>query len=225
MNLAQAFQAQCHVTNNSPDWFVYSGASTHMASSLATLDSASTYAGSDHVVFGNGNTSSISHIGNSSISKDLKLSDAIVVPNFTKNLLSISKLTKDSLVDVLFSNPFFAIQNRATEEILAEGRCENGLYVLKNGQEVFLTNLRTSKLCASYELWHTRLVHAAFDTISLLNKSGCLSFTSLLPKPSICSSCQFSKSKQLSFTLNENVLCMCLIFSIVTYGGQHLFLQ
>lgn len=47
----------------------------------------------------------ISHIGKSSLSKYLKLLDVLVVPHFTKNLISISKLTKDSLVDVLFSNP------------------------------------------------------------------------------------------------------------------------
>lgn len=139
-NLAQAFQAQCHVTNNSSYWFIDSSDSTYMASSLEILDSDSTYTGSDHVVFGNGNTSSISHIGNSSISKDLKLSDVIVVPNFTKNLLSFSKLTKDSPVDVLFSNPFLVIQNRAIKEILASDRCENGLYVLNHGHQVFLTN-------------------------------------------------------------------------------------
>lgn len=131
---------QCHVTNNSPNWFVDSSASTHMKSSPTTLDSASTYTGSDHVVFRNGNTSSISYIGNSLISKDLKLSNLIVVPNLTKNLLSFSKLTKDSPVDVLFYNPFLAIQNHATKEILASGRCENGLYVLKHGHQVFLTN-------------------------------------------------------------------------------------
>lgn len=42
--------------------------------------------------------------------------------------------------------------------------------VLKDDLRVFLTTLKTSKLCASYELWHTRLGHAHFDTISLLNK-------------------------------------------------------
>lgn len=82
-----------------------------MTSSPTSLDSTTSYTVHDHVVFGNGNTSPISHIGNKSFSKDLNLSNVLVVPNITKNLLSISKLTNDSPVDVLFSKPFFAIQN------------------------------------------------------------------------------------------------------------------
>lgn len=71
-------------------------------------------------MFGNGNSSLISHIGNKSFSQDLKLSEALVVPNIIKNLISISKLTSDSPVDVLFSN-------RATKEIIARGKFENEL--------------------------------------------------------------------------------------------------
>lgn len=71
--------------------------------------------------FGNGNTSYISHIGKSLISRDLELSNVLVVPNLPKNLLSINKLKKESLVDILFSNLFYTIQNRATKEILARG--------------------------------------------------------------------------------------------------------
>lgn len=98
-------------------------------------------------------------------------------------------------MDVLFFNMFFAFQNHATKKIVARGRCENGVYVLKHGHQVFLTNLRTSKLCSSYKLWHTRLGHANFDIVSLLNNFDCLSFTSLSPKYGVCSSCQLSKSK------------------------------
>lgn len=42
----------------------------------------------------------------------------------------------------------------------------------------------------------------AYDTISVLNKTGCLVTTSILPKPNTCSSCHLSKSKRLSFDLN-----------------------
>lgn len=56
---------------------------------------------------------------------------------------------------------------------------------------------------ASYELWHSRLGHVAFDTILLLNKLGHLYVTSLLPKPIFCSSCQLSKGHRLQFDLND----------------------
>lgn len=107
--LAQAFHAQCHVTNRSPDSYVDSGATSHKMPSTTHLDSSSPYTGHEQVIFGNGKVSPISHIGTSTLLSNLVLSDVLVVPNLTKNLLSISKLTQDSPVDVLFSNPFFTI--------------------------------------------------------------------------------------------------------------------
>lgn len=53
VNLAQAFHAQCHVNDRSPDWYVDSGATAHMTPSTSTLDSATPYNGQDQVAFGN----------------------------------------------------------------------------------------------------------------------------------------------------------------------------
>lgn len=94
----------------------------------------------------------------------------MVVPNITKNLLSVSKLTEDNVVDVLSSYPHFFIQDRLTKQVLARGKGENGLYVLQTGHEAFVASTRSPK--ASYEVWHTRLGHVSFDTIANLNKHG-----------------------------------------------------
>lgn len=201
-NLATAFHARCHVADNSPDWYVDSGATAHMTPSTSNLDSAKSYSGIDHVTFGNGKSLPISLVGNSSFSKDIHLLDVLVVPHLTKNLLSISKLTNDYPVDILFSDSYFAIQNRLTKTILARGRVDHGLYILEHGQKALLASLSSNKLKASFEVWHSRLGHVSFDIISFLAKLGCFSVTLLLPKPYICSSCQLSKSKRLSFELN-----------------------
>ncbi|GJR00285.1 retrovirus-related pol polyprotein from transposon TNT 1-94 [Tanacetum coccineum] len=121
-NLAQAFHAQCNVVNDSPDWYVDSGASAHMTSSSAHMDSASTYSGNDRVSFDNGNVFSISHIGTSWIPPTINLLDVLSVPQLTKNLIYFSKLTKDNHVDVLFFDDVFIIQNRNSKEPLAQGR-------------------------------------------------------------------------------------------------------
>ncbi|GKB35432.1 retrovirus-related pol polyprotein from transposon TNT 1-94 [Tanacetum coccineum] len=199
-NLAEAFQAQCNTS--APDWFVDTGASAHMTSDSAHLDAAASYSGNESVIFGNGNSASISHIGRSYISPNISLLDVLVVPKLTKSLLSVSKLTQDNQVDVVFSDPMFFIQNRHSKETLAQGRRRNGLYVLEQGQQAFLAKLSSKRIQASFELWHSRLGHVSHDIISVLNKLGCLSVTSILPNPRICSSCQLSKSKRLSFDLN-----------------------
>ncbi|GJZ09562.1 retrovirus-related pol polyprotein from transposon TNT 1-94 [Tanacetum coccineum] len=201
-SLAQAFHAQCHVTTNNPDWHVDSGATDHMTPNFESLHHSTPYQGNEKVLFGDGKTLHISHKGSSTISNNIPLRNILVVPNLTKKLLSIRKLTSDYPVDVLFSQPFFHNEDRTTKRILASGNCENGLYVLKNEPCAFAATTTVSKK-DSYELWHARLGHVSFDVISVLNKLGVLSITSLLPKPIICTPCQLAKGQRLSF--NNNV--------------------
>lgn len=203
-NLAQAFGANCNISSErTSDWFLDTGASAHITSDTSTLDSCVPYSGNDHVVVGNGASLSISHTGKCQLTNNLCLLDVLVVPHITKNLLSISKLTSDYPVDVLFSNKSFAIQNRATKDIIARGKCDQGLYILEQGHPTFVAALHSKVLQASFELWHSRLGHVNFSIIELLNKLGHLSVTSVLPTPRICSPCQLAKSKRLSFDLNE----------------------
>ncbi|GKC18112.1 retrovirus-related pol polyprotein from transposon TNT 1-94, partial [Tanacetum coccineum] len=74
--------------------------------------------------------------------------------------------------------------------------------ILVNEPCAFASTTTVSKT-DSYELWHARLGHVSFDVISVLNKLGVLSITSLLPKPIICTPCQLAKGQRLSF--NNNV--------------------
>ncbi|KAJ0781817.1 putative RNA-directed DNA polymerase [Helianthus annuus] len=137
--LAKAFHAQCHVTDNSPDWNADTGATDHMQPGFEGLDHAAPYQGKSH--------------------------------------------------------------DRKTKRVLAKGVCENGLYVLKDSPQALVATTGVSTR-ASYELWHARLGHVSFDSISLLNKLGVLSVTSVLPKPNVCTPCQLSKSRRLSFEPN-----------------------
>ncbi|GJT37422.1 putative RNA-directed DNA polymerase [Tanacetum coccineum] len=109
-NLANAFHAQCDLSDTTPDWYVTdSGASTHMTSSPDILPNAYPHIGNQTVTFGNGQTLNVSHTGSNLFSNNIMLNDVLVVPHLTKNLLSISKLTSDNHVDVLFSQPYFTI--------------------------------------------------------------------------------------------------------------------
>lgn len=109
-NLAHAFTTNCNVHNNSSDWYVDFGASTHMTPSASNLTASTPYNGNEHVTFGNVNILNISRTGNASLTNVINLADVLVVPKHTKNLISISKLTFDSPVDVLFFNQKFTIQ-------------------------------------------------------------------------------------------------------------------
>ena len=58
-----------------------------------------------------------------------------------------------------------------------------------------MTILNSNKLQGSFELWHSRLGHVNYDTISHLRKTGHLSLSSVLPNPSLCASYEQAKSK------------------------------
>nr|GEX78696.1 zinc finger, CCHC-type, Gag-polypeptide of LTR copia-type [Tanacetum cinerariifolium] len=118
-NITQAFHADCNINEYTPDWYVDSSATAHMALSSTTLKSSVPYHGNEKVSFGNGNVLPVSRIGTLSINQNLKLQDVLIVPNIKKTLLSVSKLTNDYPVDFLFSRSFFAIQDSATKAILS----------------------------------------------------------------------------------------------------------
>lgn len=107
----------------------------------------------------------MSHICYYSLQNNIKLLDILVVPHLPKNLFSITKLTNDQPIDILLYYYFFALQNCLTQDILAQGRVKNGLYIPEQGHKSFLAKLSSNPLLASFELWHNHLGHATFDVI------------------------------------------------------------
>ncbi|KAM0067353.1 putative RNA-directed DNA polymerase [Helianthus debilis subsp. tardiflorus] len=187
-HLANSFQAQCQINPNNASWYADSGATDHKTQSTGNIHDIISCNGKDKVFFGDGKSLFISHRGHKTIGNNIHLKNVLVVPKITKNLLSINKLTMDNNVDVLFYQPNFYVQDRETGQVLAQGRCENELYVLNQDHQA-LSAVSINK--ASYELWHSRL-----------NKTGLVQVTSILPKPIVCSSCQISKAQKLPFDLN-----------------------
>nr|KAJ0191944.1 hypothetical protein LSAT_V11C800425760 [Lactuca sativa] len=111
------------------------------------------YTGDEKLQVGNGNHLSISHVGSSSISH-LKLPNVLIVPNLTKNLLSVSKLTEDNDVYMEFWPKSFSVKTFQGQTIL-QGDKHEGLYRLppSHTHKAF-TGSRTS-----LHGWHKRLAH------------------------------------------------------------------
>ena len=110
VQLAEAFTSLCSVSGNeASDWFLDIGASAHMTPPHSTLDHSTTYMGKDCVIVGNGASLPITHTGKLSPSPDLQLLDVLVVPHLTKKLLSMSKLTNDFPLSVMFTTNFLTV--------------------------------------------------------------------------------------------------------------------
>ncbi|KAI4338296.1 hypothetical protein L6164_016638 [Bauhinia variegata] len=92
-------------------WYIDSGASHHPTSDINNISIHSEYTRDDQVVVGNDMTLPITHTSTSSIDYSLSLKNVLHVPHITKNLLSISKLTKDNNVFLEFHPNHCLVKN------------------------------------------------------------------------------------------------------------------
>ncbi|MFS7901705.1 putative transcription factor interactor and regulator CCHC(Zn) family [Helianthus anomalus] len=143
--LAQAFHAQCQLNATIPDWTSDTGATTHMLPNASSLQNTSPLPGNQKVFFGNGQSLPISHVGQTKLFGNIVLNDVLVVPYF-QILLSIGKLTEDNHVDVVFSHPYFYIQDRLTKKTLAQGCREEGLMFFVQLMKLWFLHLLVHKL-------------------------------------------------------------------------------
>jgi len=145
VHLTKAFSS-CSIQDPSNlDWYPDNGATSHITNNANALDNATPYSGNDGVLVGNGESLPVTHIDSISALNSfnsLSLCDILVVPELTKNLISISSLTLDLNCCVIFVASSFTIQDLQTRAVLGTSRHRNGLYVLDRGQQAFLTLLR-----------------------------------------------------------------------------------
>ena len=117
-----------------PHWYSDTGATDHITSDLDRLALREQYHGGETVQVGNGAGLQIKHIGSCSINtatRPLALQNVLHVPDISKHLLSVHKLSRDNNVFFEFHPFHFLIKDRTTRRKLLEGRCESGLYPIK----------------------------------------------------------------------------------------------
>jgi hypothetical protein len=120
--------------NYDPNWYTDTGATSHMTYDKGNLRHSFVYHGYNHVIVGNGTHLKISHVGDTTLYSPhatLNLHDVLVVLAITKNLISVTKLTKDNLCHFEFHSFDFKIKDQTTGAILATGHRKGGLYALE----------------------------------------------------------------------------------------------
>jgi hypothetical protein len=184
-----------------PNWYSDIGATDHITSDLDRLVVRDQYQGNDMVQVGNGAGLKIMHVGSCSINTDtrpLALNNVLHVPKISKHLLSVHKLSRDNNVFFEFHPWYFLIKDRATRNLLLEGKCESGLYPLKPSDVEFIKQAFIS-YSACPDQWHARFGHPSSQVVrSLLSLHNlpCLQKSSML---SVCDACQLAKSHQLPY--------------------------
>ena len=167
----------------------------------------SIYRGYNHVIVGNGTRLKISHVGDTTLYSPhgkLHLHDVLVVPDIKKNLISVTKLTKDNSCLFEFHSFGFKIKDQTTGTILAMGHRKGGLYALEEmGALEALVAIKSGK--APVDLWQQRLGHPNSRLLHVLDSKKFIDVSSWLKNENICTSCQMGKSCRLPFSLNDKI--------------------
>jgi hypothetical protein len=112
------------------------------------LTSFNVYEGSNRLQVGKGSHLHIQHLGHyffSSSHDSLDLNDVLHVSHIIKNLISISKLTKDDVI-LEFHPLFCVVKDRRTNQPLLQATQINGLYQLPSSPQALIGELVSASL-------------------------------------------------------------------------------
>jgi histone deacetylase 1/2 len=188
------------------NWYTDTGATDHITGHLQKLSTHDKYQGHDRVHTAEGNGMHISHIGHSILRtphSSFHLNKILHVPNASKNLLSVHRLTLDNNIFIEFHPFFFLIKDQATRRILFKGPCHGGLYPLvpistTSSKHAFIT------IKPSSSTWHRRLGHPSSFVVQQVLRKNSLAYSPEI-NSYVCDACQLAKSHQLPYPISTSV--------------------
>jgi hypothetical protein len=167
---------------------------------LAIKDS---YHGGDQIYTASGSGMHIKHVGHSSIHTpyhDLKLNNILHVPQLSKSLASVHRITSDNNVFFELHPDVFFIKDRESKRTLLQGRSKGGLYPLPcdtssmmHIKQVFSSNKTPQSR------WHSRLGHPSSSIVRLALSKNSLPYVNDVLLDRVCDACQQAKSHQLPY--------------------------
>ncbi|CAL1375244.1 unnamed protein product [Linum trigynum] len=183
-------------------WILDSGASDHIACTLAVFKQARSVS-NQFVYLPNGSKVEVSHIGSVQIPNGLILQDVLLVPSFTFNLVSISKLTHDLPISLLFESDSCHIQDQTTKNLIGSAKQDRGLYHLTLPSRS-TSDISSHQVATTYnflphqiDLWHWRLGHPSRDRENQATGCNRTSFKH-------CPTCHLAKQKKLPFPISDS---------------------
>ncbi|CAL1398408.1 unnamed protein product [Linum trigynum] len=197
-------------TLNETIWVLDTGATDHIICNLSTFIKYKPMEGVN-VSLPNGHHVKATHIGIVRLPCGLFLTQVLFIPSFTYNLVSVSKLTKNHPVSLVFQSNFCTIQDLITRRKIGLAQVDKGLYLFSDSKlqefhspvpsSSFAAGVSSSKFSTS-DIWHARLGHPSFSRMQFV-KNVCNDV--VLPSSKHCETCHLSKQKRLPFPNSTSV--------------------
>ncbi|PKU68032.1 Retrovirus-related Pol polyprotein from transposon TNT 1-94 [Dendrobium catenatum] len=191
-------------SNQTVDWYIDSGASSHMTNQVDNLESYNTYKGHDTVTIGDGRSVPIAHMGTGLLpttASKLLLSQILHIPSLSYNLLSISNLVKDNPISIKFEENGFVFKDRTTKQVILKGPCSNGMYKIGTQRQQQPSQALLVSKTSSLD-WQRRLGHPHHSVLQQISKTNPTLHIQYVK--TVCTSCLSCKGHKLSFDRSSN---------------------
>ena len=185
---------KCLVSSSSSKWVIDFGATYHMTGNSSLLFTFQSQPSPSNVTLADGSHSCVLGSGIIVPTPSIPLTSVLSLPNFSFNLMSISKLTRALKCYILFFPDFCLLQDLMTKQIIGRGRESRGLYIL---DPTVSRPIACSGVTTPFKT-HCQLSHLSLPLLKKL----CPWFSSFLSLD--CESCQFAKHHRLSYSPRVN---------------------
>ncbi|KAK9074195.1 hypothetical protein SSX86_006792 [Deinandra increscens subsp. villosa] len=181
-------------------WIIDSGANQHMLmTDKGLINGIDVKNYNITVKHPNGTNARVTKIGDLRLCDEIVLTDVFIVPEYSVNLLSVHKLTKDNKLRIVFDEHKCYVQDWLGKKNLVTGSQVDGLYFCGDTSSC-------AKVCyssvLSLNLWHARLGHPSEQVLNVLKTSLGLKFSKAdLP----CEVCHKAKQHRNPFPLSDHV--------------------
>ncbi|KAJ9543577.1 hypothetical protein OSB04_023284 [Centaurea solstitialis] len=200
--LPEAFNAFSLNEPANTDWYMDTGATSHLASDAGKLDTILNKNIISSVFVGNGAPIKVTHTGHTTLTnpyRPLHLHNVLVTPQIIKNLISVRQFTKENKCSIEFDEFGFSVKDYQTRETLLRCDSSGDLYpAILPASSVALVSTRSS-------IWHQRLGHPSSHVFQSLVSSGSIHCNKGIP-PVSCQACQLGKHTRLPFSISESVV-------------------
>ena len=161
--LAELVKTNTCFLSSSSIWVIDFGATDHMTGNSSLFTTFQYYPSTSIITLADGSISCVLRSGTIHLTPIITLTSILSLPQFSFNLIFVSKLTRTLNCNISFFPDCYLIQDLLTKQIINKGHKSGGLYI-------FETEVPKSVDClgvvTSFEL-HCRLGH---PSLSLLKK-------------------------------------------------------